>query len=224
MTDWKTSLKVETTSTIAGDQKERCGHSAASNPAASREVFGQGCAACSPVPDADDRSDNGPGSFGKKRPAAQRRASLRLPGHECPHLTHRSGRSRNGRPRRSAPQRARRRAGDRIVAAGRSRSRRDRRRGRAGNHTARRFARDLDRRLSCSTSKRSSNAIRPQALAQLEDTAEPLLAGLTAARANVVLVAEETGWGVVPPSAQGRIFPRSPRPPRATHRPHRRAG
>jgi adenosylcobinamide kinase/adenosylcobinamide-phosphate guanylyltransferase len=45
-----------------------------------------------------------------------------------------------------------------------------------------------------------------QALEQLERHAEPFLAGLTAARANVVLVAEETGWGVVPPSAQGRLF------------------
>ncbi len=45
-----------------------------------------------------------------------------------------------------------------------------------------------------------------QALEQLERHAEPFLAGLTAARANVVLVAEEAGWGVVPPSAQGRLF------------------
>jgi adenosylcobinamide kinase/adenosylcobinamide-phosphate guanylyltransferase len=35
---------------------------------------------------------------------------------------------------------------------------------------------------------------------------EPFIAGLATARANIVLVGEETGWGLVPPSAQGRIF------------------
>ena len=46
----------------------------------------------------------------------------------------------------------------------------------------------------------------PQALARLEALADPLFAALTAPRANVVLVAEETGWGLVPTTAQGRLF------------------
>jgi adenosylcobinamide kinase/adenosylcobinamide-phosphate guanylyltransferase len=45
-----------------------------------------------------------------------------------------------------------------------------------------------------------------QALARLEALTEPLPAELSAARANVVLVAEETGWGLVPLTAQGRLF------------------
>jgi adenosylcobinamide kinase/adenosylcobinamide-phosphate guanylyltransferase len=45
-----------------------------------------------------------------------------------------------------------------------------------------------------------------QAFARLESLADPLLVQLTAARANVVIVAEETGWGLVPPTAQGRLF------------------
>jgi adenosylcobinamide kinase/adenosylcobinamide-phosphate guanylyltransferase len=45
-----------------------------------------------------------------------------------------------------------------------------------------------------------------QALARLETLGEPLLATVAAARANVVFVAEETGWGLVPITAQGRVF------------------
>jgi adenosylcobinamide kinase/adenosylcobinamide-phosphate guanylyltransferase len=45
-----------------------------------------------------------------------------------------------------------------------------------------------------------------QALARLEALADPLPAELSAARANVVLVVEETGWGLVPLTAQGRLF------------------
>jgi adenosylcobinamide kinase/adenosylcobinamide-phosphate guanylyltransferase len=41
---------------------------------------------------------------------------------------------------------------------------------------------------------------------RLEAFAEPLLTQLAAARAHVVLVGEETGWGLVPPTAQGRVF------------------
>jgi adenosylcobinamide kinase/adenosylcobinamide-phosphate guanylyltransferase len=41
---------------------------------------------------------------------------------------------------------------------------------------------------------------------RLEAIAEPLLTQLAGARAHVVLVGEETGWGLVPPTAQGRIF------------------
>ncbi len=41
---------------------------------------------------------------------------------------------------------------------------------------------------------------------QLDALGQALLAGLATTRAHVVLVAEETGWGLVPPSAQGRIF------------------
>jgi adenosylcobinamide kinase/adenosylcobinamide-phosphate guanylyltransferase len=45
-----------------------------------------------------------------------------------------------------------------------------------------------------------------QALARLEALADPLAATLAAARAHVVVVAEETGWGLVPTTAQGRLF------------------
>src|SRR5450755_1332843 len=41
---------------------------------------------------------------------------------------------------------------------------------------------------------------------QLEALGEPLLAALSGAHADIVIVGEETGWGVVPPTAQGRIF------------------
>jgi adenosylcobinamide kinase/adenosylcobinamide-phosphate guanylyltransferase len=44
------------------------------------------------------------------------------------------------------------------------------------------------------------------AAARLAAVAEPLPARLSAAHANVVLVAEETGWGLVPLTPQGRIF------------------
>jgi adenosylcobinamide kinase/adenosylcobinamide-phosphate guanylyltransferase len=44
------------------------------------------------------------------------------------------------------------------------------------------------------------------ALAQLETVGEPLLLALATARADIVLVTEETGWGLVPITAQGRIF------------------
>jgi adenosylcobinamide kinase / adenosylcobinamide-phosphate guanylyltransferase len=44
------------------------------------------------------------------------------------------------------------------------------------------------------------------ALVRLEAITEPLITHLAAARCDVVLVAEETGWGLVPPSPQGRIF------------------
>jgi adenosylcobinamide kinase/adenosylcobinamide-phosphate guanylyltransferase len=44
------------------------------------------------------------------------------------------------------------------------------------------------------------------ALATLETLAEPLLTTVAAARGNVVLVAEEAGWGLVPMTAQGRVF------------------
>jgi adenosylcobinamide kinase/adenosylcobinamide-phosphate guanylyltransferase len=40
----------------------------------------------------------------------------------------------------------------------------------------------------------------------LERFTDPLAGALRAARCNVVLVAEETGWGIVPVSAQGRLF------------------
>jgi adenosylcobinamide kinase/adenosylcobinamide-phosphate guanylyltransferase len=46
----------------------------------------------------------------------------------------------------------------------------------------------------------------PAARERLDAVGQALLAGLATARAHVVLVAEETGWGLVPPSAQGRIF------------------
>lgn len=44
------------------------------------------------------------------------------------------------------------------------------------------------------------------AAARLDVVAEALLARLSGADANIVLVAEETGWGLVPMTAQGRIF------------------
>jgi adenosylcobinamide kinase/adenosylcobinamide-phosphate guanylyltransferase len=44
------------------------------------------------------------------------------------------------------------------------------------------------------------------ALAHLDAVTEPLFGQLAAARSNVVFVAEETGWGLVPMTAQGRIF------------------
>lgn len=43
-------------------------------------------------------------------------------------------------------------------------------------------------------------------VAALERAADELAAAVAAARADVVLVAEEVGWGVVPTSAQGRVF------------------
>jgi adenosylcobinamide kinase/adenosylcobinamide-phosphate guanylyltransferase len=43
-------------------------------------------------------------------------------------------------------------------------------------------------------------------LARLEALAAPLLECLTSVQANVVLIAEETGWGLVPTTAQGRVF------------------
>ena len=46
----------------------------------------------------------------------------------------------------------------------------------------------------------------PRALTQLETFSEPLLDALMITRAHVILVGEETGWGLVPPSALGRIF------------------
>ncbi len=44
------------------------------------------------------------------------------------------------------------------------------------------------------------------ALSLLDTHIEPFVEALAATRAHVVLVGEETGWGLVPPSAQGRIF------------------
>ncbi len=44
------------------------------------------------------------------------------------------------------------------------------------------------------------------ARAQLEARTEGLVAPAVATAANLVLVSEETGWGLVPPSALGRIF------------------
>jgi adenosylcobinamide kinase/adenosylcobinamide-phosphate guanylyltransferase len=44
------------------------------------------------------------------------------------------------------------------------------------------------------------------ARAQLEAWIEPLADALARARCHVVLVGEETGWGLVPVSAQGRLF------------------
>ncbi len=44
------------------------------------------------------------------------------------------------------------------------------------------------------------------ALAALERRTARLTDALDRARSNVVLVSEETGWGVVPPSVLGRIF------------------
>ena len=46
----------------------------------------------------------------------------------------------------------------------------------------------------------------PAALANLEAKTAALLPRLAAARANIVIVSEETGWGLVPPSPLGRIF------------------
>jgi len=46
----------------------------------------------------------------------------------------------------------------------------------------------------------------PAAAAELERQAAALLPALAASAADVILVAEETGWGVVPPSAAGRLF------------------
>ena len=43
-------------------------------------------------------------------------------------------------------------------------------------------------------------------VAQLEALKRAVAAALAQTRANVVIVGEETGWGLVPPSAQGRIF------------------
>jgi adenosylcobinamide kinase/adenosylcobinamide-phosphate guanylyltransferase len=44
------------------------------------------------------------------------------------------------------------------------------------------------------------------AAGELEALGEPLLAALAQASADIVIVGEETGWGLVPPTAQGRIF------------------
>lgn len=44
------------------------------------------------------------------------------------------------------------------------------------------------------------------ALRALEAATAPLVPAVQAARANVVIVIEETGWGLVPPSPLGRIF------------------
>jgi adenosylcobinamide kinase/adenosylcobinamide-phosphate guanylyltransferase len=44
------------------------------------------------------------------------------------------------------------------------------------------------------------------ALAKLETVTSSLIPRLATTRAHVIVVAEETGWGVVPPSALGRIF------------------
>jgi len=46
----------------------------------------------------------------------------------------------------------------------------------------------------------------PAALRALETKTAPLGPALAEAKATIVLVAEETGWGLVPPSALGRIF------------------
>jgi adenosylcobinamide kinase/adenosylcobinamide-phosphate guanylyltransferase len=46
----------------------------------------------------------------------------------------------------------------------------------------------------------------PAALRSLETTTAGLGPALRASRGTIVLVAEETGWGLVPPSALGRIF------------------
>ena len=47
---------------------------------------------------------------------------------------------------------------------------------------------------------------RDEAAEELERSATELVEALDAATADVVLIAEETGWGVVPAFAQGRIF------------------
>lgn len=44
------------------------------------------------------------------------------------------------------------------------------------------------------------------ASATLEKLTTPLIGSIQESLANLVLVSEETGWGLVPPSAQGRIF------------------
>jgi adenosylcobinamide kinase/adenosylcobinamide-phosphate guanylyltransferase len=44
------------------------------------------------------------------------------------------------------------------------------------------------------------------AFARLEALTDPLIGQLRTARANVILVGEEAGWGLVPVTAQGRIF------------------
>lgn len=44
------------------------------------------------------------------------------------------------------------------------------------------------------------------ALQRLEDQAHELAAALVASRADAILVAEETGWGVVPNTRLGRMF------------------
>lgn len=44
------------------------------------------------------------------------------------------------------------------------------------------------------------------AAGQLEELGEPLLEALARAHADIVIVGEEAGWGVVPPTTQGRIF------------------
>jgi adenosylcobinamide kinase/adenosylcobinamide-phosphate guanylyltransferase len=46
----------------------------------------------------------------------------------------------------------------------------------------------------------------PAAQARLEALCDPLGEQLRTARAHVVVVAEETGWGLVPATPQGRIF------------------
>jgi adenosylcobinamide kinase/adenosylcobinamide-phosphate guanylyltransferase len=46
----------------------------------------------------------------------------------------------------------------------------------------------------------------PAALAQLESRTAALVPSLASVAANVVVVAEETGWGLVPPTPLGRVF------------------
>jgi adenosylcobinamide kinase/adenosylcobinamide-phosphate guanylyltransferase len=51
-----------------------------------------------------------------------------------------------------------------------------------------------------------AEADAPAALALLEARIDPLVTALSAPAAHVVLVSEETGWGLVPITNQGRIF------------------
>lgn len=52
----------------------------------------------------------------------------------------------------------------------------------------------------------AAGADAPGALAELEGWAEALLPALRSSRADVVLVSEETGWGLVPEYVLGRLF------------------